>query len=143
MMQNHNHQRPRLGKLGKLPIRNTDNEWQIIQNGIQEIINHNESKLSFEELYRNAYKMVQLKDGEKLYLNIKLMIGNNLNSIVKNDLSQLIVGAQSSLEECEIFLKRLLDIWDEHLLLMGMVRDIVVNLLMRCTWIARFYHHAT
>ena len=129
MMQTPNHQRPRLGKLHqKMPAKNTDQEWQVISSGIQEIINHNQSKLSFEELYRNAYKMVQMKDGEKLYKNIKVMIGNNLAGIVKNDLSLLIIWNLSTptVEECESFLKRFLAIWDEHLLLMGMVRDIVV-----------------
>ena len=129
--QNSNQQRSRLGKLSQKAAKtNTDAEWQIISKGIQEIINHNQSQLSFEELYRNAYKMVQLKDGEKLYQNIKSMVRNNLNEIVGQDLAPLLVRSTPipTIEECEGFLKNLLAIWDDHLLLMGMIRDIVMYL---------------
>jgi hypothetical protein len=32
--------------------KNTDEQWEIVSKGIEEIYKHNESALSFEELYR-------------------------------------------------------------------------------------------
>ena len=41
--------------------------WTLLKEAIQEIQRKNNSGLSFEELYRNAYTMVLHKHGERLY----------------------------------------------------------------------------
>ena len=60
-----------------------DNIWLLLKNAIQEIQKKNNSGLSFEELYRNAYTMVLLKHGEKLYTGMKEAVINHLENKVK------------------------------------------------------------
>jgi len=54
------------------------NIWSLLKNAIQEIQKKNNSGLSFEELYRNAYTMVLHKYGEKLYTGLKEVVTEHL-----------------------------------------------------------------
>ena len=49
----------------------------------QEIQRKNKSGLSFEELYRNVYSMVLHKHGDRLYIGLKEVVTNHLESKVK------------------------------------------------------------
>ena len=55
-----------------------DNIWSLLKNAIQEIQKKNNSGLSFEELYRNAYTMVLHKHGEKLYSGLQEVVTEHL-----------------------------------------------------------------
>ncbi|KAL2484611.1 Cullin-3A [Abeliophyllum distichum] len=44
-----------------------DKTWKILEHAIRDIYNHKVSRLSFQQLYRNAYNMVVHESGEKLY----------------------------------------------------------------------------
>ena len=55
-----------------------NNIWTLLKNAIQEIQKKNNSGLSFEELYRNAYTMVLHKHGEKLYTGLKEVVHDHL-----------------------------------------------------------------
>lgn len=57
--------------------------WAMLKNAIQEIQKKNNSGLSFEELYRNAYTMVLHKHGERLYTGLKEVVTQHLESKVK------------------------------------------------------------
>lgn len=59
-----------------------DSIWLLLKNAIQEIQKKNNSGLSFEELYRNAYTMVLLKHGERLYTGMKEAVINHLENKV-------------------------------------------------------------
>ena len=61
--------------------------WTLLKNAIQEIQKKNNSGLSFEELYRNAYTMVLHKHGEKLYTGLKLVVEDHLENKVQCALS--------------------------------------------------------
>lgn len=52
--------------------------WALLKNAIQEIQKKNNSGLSFEELYRNAYTMVLHKHGERLYTGLKEVVTHHL-----------------------------------------------------------------
>lgn len=52
--------------------------WNLLKNAIQEIQKKNNSGLSFEELYRNAYTMVLHKHGERLYSGLKEVVTDHL-----------------------------------------------------------------
>jgi len=52
--------------------------WALLKNAIQEIQKKNNSGLSFEELYRNAYTMVLHKHGEKLYTGLREVVTDHL-----------------------------------------------------------------
>lgn len=56
--------------------------WDLLKRAIQEIQRKNNSGLSFEELYRNAYTMVLHKHGEKLYLGLKQVVTEHLQNTV-------------------------------------------------------------
>lgn len=58
------------------------NIWNLLKNAIQEIQKKNNSGLSFEELYRNAYTMVLHKHGEKLYNGLKEVVQEHLENKV-------------------------------------------------------------
>ena len=58
--------------------RYVNNIWQLLKNAIQEIQKKNNSGLSFEELYRNAYTMVLHKHGEKLYTGLRDVVTEHL-----------------------------------------------------------------
>ncbi len=55
-----------------------NNIWTLLKNAIQEIQKKNNSGLSFEELYRNAYTMVLHKHGEKLYTGLREVVTEHL-----------------------------------------------------------------
>lgn len=58
--------------------------WDLLKNAIQEIQRKNNSGLSFEELYRNAYTMVLHKHGEKLYTGLREVVTEHLINKVFN-----------------------------------------------------------
>merc|ERR1719369_299071 len=65
--------------------RFVENIWQLLKNAIQEIQRKNNSGLSFEELYRNAYTMVLHKHGERLYMGLREVVGEHLVHKVRDD----------------------------------------------------------
>lgn len=67
--------------------RNADYIWELLKNAFQMIQRKNNSDLSFEELYRNAYTMVLCKRGEKLYTGLREVITEHLISKVKKHFS--------------------------------------------------------
>ena len=62
-----------------------ENIWHLLKDAIQEIQRKNNSGLSFEELYRNAYTMVLHKHGEKLYNGLKEVVTTHLETKVRAD----------------------------------------------------------
>ena len=62
--------------------RYVENIWQLLKSAIQEIQKKNNSGLSFEELYRNAYTMVLHKHGERLYSGLRDVVTQHLENKV-------------------------------------------------------------
>jgi len=91
--------------------------WDGLQNAIQEIQRKNNSGLSFEELYRNAYTMVLHKHGERLYSGLKEVVTQHLESKVRND----VLAALNN-----NFLQTLNATWSDHQTSMVMIRDILM-----------------
>ena len=60
-----------------------ENIWAMLKSAIQEIQKKNNSGLSFEELYRNAYTMVLHKHGDKLYNGLRNVVADHLNDKVQ------------------------------------------------------------
>lgn len=64
--------------------RYVDDIWNTsLKAAIHEIQKKNNSGLSFEELYRNAYTMVLHKHGEKLYTGTREVVKEHLTIKVK------------------------------------------------------------
>jgi len=94
-----------------------ENIWNLLKEAIQEIQRKNNSGLSFEELYRNAYTMVLHKHGERLYSGLKEVVTNHLESKVRNDVLQSLNNN---------FLQILNGAWNDHQTSMVMIRDILM-----------------
>ena len=78
--------------------------WEVLANAIDEIYNRNASKLSFEELYRNAYNLVLHKHGNLLYDGVSAKLSDHLLATV-NRLAEI---PDSSL------LEEIASTWTEH-----------------------------
>eukprot|EP00088_Acartia_fossae_P013428 TRINITY_DN17039_c0_g1_i1.p1 TRINITY_DN17039_c0_g1~~TRINITY_DN17039_c0_g1_i1.p1 ORF type:complete len:776 (-),score=232.42 TRINITY_DN17039_c0_g1_i1:593-2920(-) len=113
-------------KDGKMRIRNfpmtmdekfVENIWSMLKAAIEEIQRKNNSGLSFEELYRNAYTMVLHKHGELLYSGLREVVTTHLESKVRNDVLQALNNN---------FLQTLNAAWNDHQTSMVMIRDILM-----------------
>ncbi|XP_068211557.1 cullin-3 [Palaemon carinicauda] len=97
--------------------RYVENIWQLLKNAIQEIQKKNNSGLSFEELYRNAYTMVLHKHGERLYTGLRDVVTQHLENKVRAD---VLASLQNN------FLLTLNYAWNDHQTSMVMIRDILM-----------------
>jgi cullin 3 len=91
--------------------------WALLKNAIQEIQKKNNSGLSFEELYRNAYTMVLHKHGERLYTGLKEVVTHHLETKVREDVLKSLNNN---------FLQTLNQAWNDHQTSMVMIRDILM-----------------
>uniref|UniRef100_X2AMG5 Cullin family profile domain-containing protein n=1 Tax=Capitella teleta TaxID=283909 RepID=X2AMG5_CAPTE len=94
-----------------------NNIWTLLKNAIQEIQKKNNSGLSFEELYRNAYTMVLHKHGEKLYTGLREVVIDHLVNKVQSDVLESLNNN---------FLQTLNNSWNDHQTSMVMIRDILM-----------------
>ncbi|KAK0163798.1 hypothetical protein PV328_002492 [Microctonus aethiopoides] len=94
-----------------------ENIWALLKNAIQEIQKKNNSGLSFEELYRNAYTMVLHKYGERLYTGLKEVVTQHLENKVREDVLNSLHNN---------FLQTLNQAWHDHSTSMTMIRDILM-----------------
>ncbi|XP_018008708.1 cullin-3 [Hyalella azteca] len=97
--------------------RYVENIWQLLKNAIQEIQKKNNSGLSFEELYRNAYTMVLHKHGEKLYSGLREVVTHHLDTKVR---AEVLASLNNN------FLQTLNYAWNDHQTSMVMIRDILM-----------------
>lgn len=90
--------------------------WELLRNAINTIYRSEQSQLSFEELYRNAYTMVVQKRGESLYRGLKEVLTEHLS----NDARQI------NAEPDTTCLSALNAAWEKHMVALGMIRDILM-----------------
>jgi len=91
--------------------------WNLLRNAIQEIQRKNNTGLSFEELYRNAYTMVLHKHGERLYSGVKKVVSEHLTGNVREEVLASMTNN---------FLESLNFAWNDHQIAMVMIRDILM-----------------
>ncbi|KAF1979794.1 cullin-3 [Bimuria novae-zelandiae CBS 107.79] len=116
-----------------------DNTWVTIEAAFREIHTKNASRLSYEELYRHAYRIVLKKKGEQLYKNVHDFEKRWLSSEVRGDLQQLLspslladpqsVASTTANERRvsgEKFLKGLKQAWGDHQVCMSMLADVLM-----------------
>lgn len=116
--------------------------WGVLEKAFQEIHTKNASALSFEELYRNAYKIVLKKKGEELYNKVAQFeenwLGNTVRTgIVKHLTAPLMLdgtgrtlNTQAERREAgEKFLKSLKGAWEDHQVCMGMLTDVLMYMV--------------
>lgn len=118
-----------------------EQDWKSLSSSLREIHTKNASTLSFEELYRNAYKLVLKKKGEPLYNKVKEFEQNWLTHEVRTRIldelpSSLLAahnGAQLSAGERrdagEKLLRSLKLAWEDHNLCMNMTTDVLMYMV--------------
>lgn len=94
----------------------SQNIWDLLDNAVSEIYSKNASRLSFEELYRNAYNLVLHRHGNFLYENVSHKITSHLEEM----LDHLLLVPDNKL------LKEMASAWEDHRICMIMIRDILM-----------------
>ncbi|KAL9007721.1 MAG: hypothetical protein Q9173_007072 [Seirophora scorigena] len=115
-----------------------EQDWKSLSSSLREIHTKNASTLSFEELYRNAYKLVLKKKGEPLYNKVKEFEQDWLTHEVRtrildelpSSLQAAHNGAQLSAgerrEAGEKLLRSLKLAWEDHNICMNMTTDVLM-----------------
>ncbi|OCK85175.1 Cullin-domain-containing protein [Lepidopterella palustris CBS 459.81] len=116
-----------------------ENTWAIIASAFREIHTKNASKLSYEELYRHAYRIVLKKKGEDLYRRVRDFEHEWLSNEVRGSIQALltanllastqIIGGTTANERRtagERFMKGLKQAWEDHQVCMAMLADVLM-----------------
>ena len=120
-----------------------ETSWDVLSSSLKEIHTKNASQLSFEELYRNAYKLVLKKKGETLYNKVKLFeeewLGGTVRPRIISVLSPILLlsgpgsSATTSVNERRVAGERLLrelkQAWEDHNLCMNMTTDVLMYMV--------------
>ena len=140
----------KLKGLGQNDAVDFDKTWATLASSLREIHTRNASQLSFETLYRNAYKIVLKKQGELLYFRVKefeeqWLTAEVVPRVFQDISSALLVGNAASTstttanekraagEKMLLALKRA---WEDHNLCMNMTSDILMYMvrLLKSGW---------
>ncbi|KAF8250747.1 Cullin-domain-containing protein [Wilcoxina mikolae CBS 423.85] len=109
--------------------------WDVLSQSLREIHHKNASSLSFEALYRNAYKLVLKKFGDSLYKQVSQLVAEHLQHVAIRDVKPLVPSAVvtgsvgSAIEKRNggsKFLEQLKAVWEDHQLCMSMITDVLM-----------------
>jgi len=126
-----------------------DTTWAVLENAFREIHTKNASKLSFEELYRNAYKIVLKKKGAELYnhvanfeaqwlsQNIRTQVVRQLTVplmlLVEKTGGRSLTGVAERRTAGEQFLRTLKQSFEDEGVCMGMLTDVLMYMVSEGT----------
>ncbi|KAM5466636.1 hypothetical protein MauCBS54593_005893 [Microsporum audouinii] len=131
---------PRRGMTGRNENDDFASIWSILASSIREIHTKNSSLLSFEELYRSAYKLVLRKQAMDLYDSVANLEKDWLYNEVRGQVASLITPALLTITDSadtiehanerkaagERLLIKLKEVWEDHQLCMGMITDVLM-----------------
>lgn len=111
--------------------------WEVLHRAFREIHARNSSQLSFEELFRNAYKLVLKKKADFLFDNVKALEINILDNNVKRKVvnlagPSLLLSGPSDISSIEKkmagdrFLSVLAKSYSEYAMEVGMITDVLM-----------------
>ena len=119
-----------------------DDTWTTLSHAFGEIHTKNASALSFEQLYRAAYKIVLKKKGDELYKKVSEFEKHWLSTAVRQDISRTLEGtilannldnsadttstAPERREAGTRFLAALKTAWQDHQTSMSMLTDVLM-----------------
>ena len=117
--------------------------WATLERAFVEIHTKNASQLSFEELYRNAYKIVLKKKGDELYTKVaqfeERWLGDTVRDrIVKllnapwllaDDIGRTLATTAERRVTGENVLRSLKEAWEDHQVCMGMLTDVLMYMV--------------
>ncbi|RVD85975.1 uncharacterized protein DFL_004273 [Arthrobotrys flagrans] len=111
-----------------------DDAWALLSEALQQIYERDASNLSFEELYRTAYKMVLKKHGDPLYNSVNNLVKARLQRVTTTQLKparpnfSLTSSDLGRRESGNRFLAAVKQSWEDHQLCLGMITDILMYL---------------
>ncbi|KAF1984311.1 Cullin-domain-containing protein [Aulographum hederae CBS 113979] len=114
--------------------------WIELQQSFTAIHTKDASGLSYEQLYRHAYRIVLRKKGDVLYKNVQDFEQKHLSTVVRPHFQSVLpppllvhlspsMGGSTVSERRELgkhFLAQLRTIWEDHRLSMGMIADVLM-----------------
>lgn len=117
-----------------------DSTWNVLSSSLREIHTKNASQLSFEQLYRDAYKLVLRKQGDSLYNRVKEFemrwlrqeIQPRILSVVSPGLLMGAMGAGPVMNPNEKraagekLMRALKQAWEDHNICMNMTTDVLM-----------------
>ena len=120
-----------------------DATWKILEDAFQDIHKKNASKLSFEELFRNAYKLVLKKKQETLYDRVCNFEESYLRSQVRIRINAfataaMLVGFEGQAGDSqanerridgENFMRELKNAFQDQQMCMGMITDVLMYMV--------------
>lgn len=123
-----------------------ESTWTTLASAFTDIHLQNASKLSYEELYRFAYRLVLKKQGEKLYDNVKTFESMWLRDQVRPEILSkispslqsgpvdgVVTGASATANERrtagEKFLNELKSAWAKHVVCINMLADVLMYMV--------------
>lgn len=120
-----------------------DHTWNNLEAAFKEILTKNASQLSYEELYRYAYRIVLKKKGQELYTKVSDFIKDWLVNNVCGKIRKLLVpsllttsadgptgGSVTERRSAgDRFLHGLKDAWVDHQVCMAMMADVLMYLV--------------
>lgn len=118
--------------------------WGSISLAFREIHTKNASRLSYEELYRHAYRIVLKKKGDELYERVCQFEHEWLSTEVRNEIQALFapnllaeqgMGGTTANERRiagEKFLRGLKQAWGDHQVSVSMLADVLMY-MVRCS----------
>lgn len=120
-----------------------ETNWTILATAIEEIHTQNASQLSFETLYRNAYRLVLKKQGDELYSRVRdleerWLHDNVRQHIVQNITPSIMLAATGEADlqaherkaAGERFLRAIKDTFANHKICMNMITDVLMYMVM-------------
>ncbi|KAG8532630.1 uncharacterized protein KY384_002507 [Bacidia gigantensis] len=129
------------GLYGNTDAVDFEEAWGVLKSSLLEIHSKNASRLSFEELYRHAYKLVLKKKGDILYQKVKdfeeAWLAKTVQPQITSSLStSLLVATPDGTDamttvnekrvEGEKLLRSLKHAWEDHNLCMNMITDVLM-----------------
>ncbi len=120
-----------------------DSTWTTLSTAFRDIFAKNAGKLSFEELFRCAYKLVLKKKQDALYDKVVQLIETWLRGTVRGKIYAFITPAllaralnpndtlpsQEERVAGERFIKVLKDAFEDHQLCTGMITDVLMYMV--------------
>ena len=119
-----------------------DKMWAILASALREIHTKNSSELSYEELYRNAYKLVLKKKGDALYNKVKQFeeawLSGEVRAKVRGATSSaffsgpsgaLVATSNERRVAGEKFLRAIREAWEDHRVCTAMIADVLMYMV--------------
>ena len=119
-----------------------ETNWETLATAIREIHTQNASQLSFENLYRNAYRLVLKKQGDELFTRVKDLEERWLHDTVRQQITQNITPsilltatgeadfqAHERKAAGERFLRAVRDTFANHQICMNMITDVLMYMV--------------